>query len=860
MSWGPYLSERQWGTVREDYTCSGDAWNAITHDMARHYAYRWGEDGIGGICDEKARVCLSVALWNGRDPILKERLFGLSNPEGNHGEDVKELYYYLDATPTHSYGKMLYKYPHAEYPYEDLVTKNRERGKHEREFEIEDTGIFNEDAYFDVTIEHAKAGPSDIYMKITARNRGSVQAPLCVVPQAWFRNTWAAGDEITAELSELDEKSALLNHQDMEDMIWHSPSAQELIYCDNESDRELLNQGANKSSYPKNSFHKYVVEGTRDAVNPEKKGTKVGSPHFMQLKPGEEKVVYVRLYSKKHRYSADPEEVFRERKKEADEFYANIQEEIANAEERDIQRQALVGLLWSKQYYYYNVAEWLDGDAKNPAPPEERKRGRNHHWRHLVNEDIISMPDKWEYPWYAAWDLAFHCIPLALVDPIFAKKQLSLMLGATYMHPNGQIPAYEWHLSDVNPPVHAWGVRRVYQIEQKRNKGIGDLEFLEEAFHKLLVNFTWWVNQKDADGNNIFQGGFLGLDNIGVFDRSAELPTGGSLSQADGTAWMAFYSLQMMQIAIELALHNPVYETSAMRFFDHFIAIAKAMTTMGGTGLWDDEDGFFYDVLNLPDGRSIPMKLKSMVGLIPLYAVEVIDAETLLKLPRFSKHMYWYMSENPEIAGIIPSVEIPGQGQRRLFSLVGADKLTRILDRLLDPDAFLSDFGIRAMSKEYEKKPYCFTLDSANVCEHMVQYQAGESDSDMFGGNSNWRGPVWFPVNYLLFESLQKFAYYFGNDLTVNYPAGSDQYLELDQVADDLAKRLISLFVRDEQGRRPVYEQGSIFNTEGFSENILFYEYFEGNNGRGMGASHQTGWTGLVAKLIHSTNASHSCL
>ncbi len=855
MSWGPYLSERQWGTVREDYTRSGDAWNSITHDMSRHYAYRWGEDGIGGLCDEHARVCLSVALWNGRDDILKERLFGLSNPEGNHGEDVKEVYYYLDATPTHSYGKMLYKYPQSKFPYNELVDHNRGLGKDQREYEIEDTGAFDENRYFDVVIEHAKAAPDDIYVKITAINRGPDTAPICVMPQAWFRNTWSSGEDISAELYELDEKSALLDHQDMGDMIWHCPSAQELIYCDNETDRELLNTGMNKSNYPKNSFHKYVVEGKLNAVNVEKRGTKVGAPHFLQLAPGESKTVYVRLYSKQLRYTTTPEEVFEQRVEEADEFYADVQEGVPAGQHNIIQRQSLAGLLWSKQYYYYNVAEWLDGDAKHPAPPEERLLGRNNIWRHLVNEDVISMPDKWEYPWYAAWDLAFHCVPLALVDPTFAKKQLALMLSAKYMHPSGQIPAYEWHLSDVNPPVHAWGVRRVYQMEQRRNKGIGDLEFLEEAFHKLLINFTWWVNQKDADGNNIFQGGFLGLDNIGVFDRSAELPTGGKLSQADGTAWMAFYCLQMMQIAIELALHNPVYEKSAMKFFDHFISIAKAMTQMGGEGLWDEEDGFFYDVLNLPDGRNIPLKLKSMVGLIPLYAVEVIDSETLLQLPRLNKHMHWYMEENPEAKEIIPSFEVPGQGQRRLFSLVGPDKLARILEQLLSPDTFLSDFGIRALSKEYEAKPFCFSLDPQNICEHMVRYQPGESDSDMFGGNSNWRGPVWFPVNYLLFESLQRFAYYLGEDFRVEHPKGSGVQMNLDQVANDLAERLVSLFVANDKGERPVYEKGSVFNSEGFSENILFYEYFHGDNGRGIGASHQTGWTGLVAKLIQSLHA-----
>lgn len=853
-SWGPYLSERQWGTVREDYTRSGDAWNAISHDKSRHYAYRWGEDGIGGFSDDQARICLSVALWNGRDAILKERLFGLSNPEGNHGEDVKEVYNYLDATPTHSYGKMLYKYPQAHFPYTDLVNKNAKLGKFDREYEIEDTGVFDDDKYFDVCIEHAKAAPDDIHFKITVTNKGPETAPICVIPQAWFRNTWSAvegiSEEVAPHLHELNEKSALLNHPKMEDMIYHCPTAEELIYCDNETDRELLNLGPNKSGYPKNSFHKYIVESDAKAVNPDKDGTKVGAPHFLQLKPQESKVIYIRLSSKRLKYEENPERIFEKRIEEANSFYDAIQKNVPTEELKNIQRQSLSGLLWSKQYYYYNVAAWLDGDAKTPAPPEERRKGRNHHWRHLVNEDIISMPDKWEYPWYAAWDLAFHCIPLALVDPEFAKKQLLLMLSEKYMHPNGQIPAYEWQLSDVNPPVHAWGVRRVFEIERKKNNGIGDHVFLESAFHKLLINFTWWVNRKDEDGNNIFQGGFLGLDNIGVFDRSADLPTGGSLSQADGTAWMGFYCIQMMQIAIELAMNNPVYESSVIKFFNHFVSIANAMNHMGKSGLWNEEDGFFYDVLNLPDGRNIPMKLKSMVGLIPLYSAEVIDNETLLKLPKFSEHMLWYMKENPEHADLIPSVDIEGEGTRTLFSLVSKDRLRRILDKVFDPEAFLSDYGIRGLSKEYGENPFCFSLNPENVCEHIVRYQPAESDSDMFGGNSNWRGPVWFPVNYLLFEGLQRFAYYYQDTFLINHPSDPSKALNLSEVSEDLAERMVKLFTENENGELPAHLNHPIHNKEGFKENIMFYEYFHGDTGRGLGASHQTGWTGLVAKMI----------
>jgi len=851
--WGPYLSERQWGTVREDYTRSGDAWNAITHDMSRHYAYRWGEDGIGGFSDHKARICLSMAFWNGKDNILKERLFGLSNPEGNHGEDVKEIYYYLDGTPTHSYGKMLYKYPQAAFPYEELVSVNKSRGRHDDEYEIEDTGVFDEDRYFDIEIEHAKSTQLDVHIRVTVTNRGPDEAPIWVIPQAWFRNIWSSGNCDKPHLKEVDDYTAYLDHQGLDSYLLNCPDADELIYCDNESDRELLRLGKNKSKYPKNSFHSFICESKRDAVNPEKEGTKVGAVHRLMLQAGESRTVTIRLAAVSVKKETFPDEVFAERIQECDEFYEEIQDGVMG-EEVNVQRQALAGLLWGKQYYYYNVAEWLDGDDKNPAPPSERQKGRNHNWRHLVNDEIISMPDKWEYPWYAAWDLAFHCIPLALVDPTFAKKQLQLMLKEWYMHPNGQIPAYEWHLSDVNPPVHAWGVRRVYQMEQRRNKGRGDLQFLEECFHKLMINFTWWVNQKDEDGNNIFQGGFLGLDNIGVFDRSNELPTGGHLSQADGTAWMAFYSLQMMQIALELALYNPVYEKIANKFFEHFLSIAGAITSFGskGQGLWNDDDGFFYDVLNMPSGEQIPLKVRSMVGLIPLYAVEVISNETLVKLPRFHRHMLWVLEHKPELAALVPSVEVPGEGKRRLLSLVGPNRLERILNRVFDENEFLSDFGIRALSKAHEKEPYVF---KAKGMELTVAYNPAESDSDMFGGNSNWRGPVWFPVNYVLFESLQKFHYYFGDDFKMSYPTGSDNKMNLQEISVDIGQRLANLFKPDEKGCRPVNRKQTILDREHFGQNVMFYEYFHGDTGRGIGASHQTGWTGLVAKIIQSINA-----
>ena len=856
--WGPYLSERQWGTVREDYTRSGDAWNAINHDMSRFYAYRWGEDGIGGFSDHNSRICFSLALWNGKDTILKERLFGLSNPEGNHGEDVKELYYYLDATPTHSYGKMLYKYPQSQFPYSKIVNENRKRGKLDTEYEIEDTGVFEKNRYFDVVIEHAKNSPLDCHMRITVTNRSEQEAPIWLIPQAWFRNTWSSGTidmEDKPTLQKVDEQTTVLDHKDLDSYLLDCPDADELIYCENETNRKTLQIGKNKSKYPKDSFHRYLCDGDETAVNPEHKGTKVGAVHKLVIPAGQSRTIRMRLHPVQLAQEVDTDEVFEKRIKEADRFYKDVQQGVPEGEPQKIQRQALAGLLWSKQYYYYNVAEWLDGDCKNPAPPEERRKGRNHHWRHLINDEIISMPDKWEYPWYAAWDLAFHCIPLALVDPSFAKRQLRIMLKEWYMHPNGQIPAYEWQLDDVNPPVHAWGVRRVYQMEQRRNKGRGDLEFLEECFHKLMINFTWWINRKDEKGNNIFQGGFLGLDNIGVFDRSSELPTGGHLSQADGTAWMAFYSLQMMQIALELALHNPVYEKIANKFFEHFLSIAGAITSIGddGQGLWDDEEGFFYDMLNTPDGREVPLKVRSMVGLIPLYAVEVISQETLVRLPRFHKHVLWVLENKPELAKLVPSVEVPGEGRRRLLSLVGPNRLRRILTRVLDEKEFLSPYGIRGLSKAHEKDPYVFDTDGMHLT---VNYMPAESNSDMFGGNSNWRGPVWFPVNYLLFESLQKFHHYLGADFEVEHPTGSGNTSNLAEVSKDLATRLTNIFMPGENGDRPVNGHQPLYNTEGFHDKILFYEYFDGDNGRGIGASHQTGWTGLVAKLVQSVYAS----
>jgi len=850
--WGPYLSERQWGTVREDYSANGDAWQYLTHEQSRSRAYRWGEDGLAGYSDRRSRLCLALALWNGRDPILKERLFGLTNGEGNHGEDCKELYYYLDATPTHSYLKMLYKYPQRAYPYAELVAENGRRGKEVMEFELLDTGIFDDDRYFDVFVEYAKAAPYDTLMLVTAHNRGPEAATLHVLPQLWFRNTWSwqtngvPKPSLTANGNVVEVK-----HARMGQYWFHADGAQDLLFCENETNASTLFGRKDGPKHPKDAFHRFVVDGARIELNPAKTGTKSAALFKAKIPAGGTAQFRVRLSNVQNAGPfADFDQVMADRRREADEYYAHLQTGIAEADDRLIQRQALAGMIWTKQFYYYDVTQWLHGDPLEPPPPPERAHGRNADWRHLLNADIISMPDKWEYPWYAAWDLAFHCLPLALVDAEFAKAQLVLLTREWYMHPNGQLPAYEWAFGDVNPPVHAWATWRVFQIDRKQRGGRGDIPFLERVFHKLMLNFTWWVNRKDAQGRNIFQGGFLGLDNIGVFDRSRPLPTGGQINQADGTSWMAMFALNLMRIALELALHNPVYEDIASKFFEHFLAIAEAMTRMGEVddGLWDEEDEFFYDKLLPAGGGSIALKVRSMVGLSPLFAVETLEPETLARLPDFNKRLTWTMKNRPELAALVSRWNEPGLGERRLLSLLRGSRMKKLLRRMLDETEFLSDYGIRALSKHHELHPYVFRCDNNSLT---VDYQPAESNSRLFGGNSNWRGPVWFPVNYLLIESLQKFHHYYGDDFKVECPTGSGRFLTINEIAQEISHRLTLLFKRDAEGRRPVFGQYEKLQRDPhFRDYVLFYEYFHGDNGRGLGASHQTGWTGLIAKLI----------
>jgi hypothetical protein len=851
--WGPYLSERQWGTVREDYSPHGTAWEYFPHDNARSRAYRWGEDGIAGFSDDQQRLCLGLALWNTRDPILKERLFGLTNSEGNHGEDVKELYYYLDATPSHSYLKMLYKYPQAEFPYARLVAENRGRDMVQPEYELLDTAAFDEERYFDVFVEYAQAEPGDILMQVTVFNRGPDAAPLHVLPQLWFRNTWSwkpgcprpgmcMGVHGTIEATDAGLGTYYLHAQG-------APVGK--LFTDNESNAARLWGDLSKSGYWKDAFHERVVHGRTEAVNARRAGTKAAV--WYELNVPAHAHAQLRLRLAKH---ASPtafqhfDRIFKERIREADEFYAHLQEGMDSDDARNVQRQAFAGMIWSKQFFYLDMPQWLAGDLGQTAPAAERKRGRNRDWLHLNNADIISMPDKWEYPWYASWDLAFHCIALAHLDAQFAKEQLVLLTREWYMHPNGQIPAYEWAFGDVNPPVHAWATVRVFQIDRKQRGGNGDLEFLERVFHKLMLNFTWWVNRKDTEGRNVFQGGFLGLDNIGVFDRSAELPTGGHIDQADGTSWMAMYALNLMRIALELARHNHVYEDIATKFFEHFLHIAEAMSNIGeaGIGLWDEADKFFYDVLHLPDDSMTPLKVRSMVGLIPLFAVETLEPEVLDALPDFKRRLEWFLNYRPELAALVSHWEVSGRGHRRLLSLLRGHRMKRLLKRMLDETEFLSPYGVRALSCAHAERPYVFRHQGMELT---VRYRPAESDTGLFGGNSNWRGPIWFPVNFLIIESLQKFAHYYGDDFKIECPTGSGIFMTIDAVANELATRLTRIFLKDERGRRPVYgNDARLQNDLHFCDHVLFYEYFHGDSGRGVGASHQTGWTGLVAKLL----------
>ncbi len=850
--WGPYLTDRQWGTVREDYSANGDSWNYVSHDMARSKAYRWGEEGIAGISDDKQLICVSLALWNKKDPIVKERFFGLTNPEGNHGEDVKELYYYLDSTPTHSYMRMLYKYPHHEYPYAWLAEESRKRGKHDPEFELMDTGIFHDNRYFDVAVAYAKGDVDDILMQITVTNRGAEPASIDLLPTIWFRNTWAWGNDNYKPEIYLDDKGVMkVAHQQLGNYYFYCDTKSEPVFCENETNTPRLYQHYKEGSF-KDGINDYVVFDNPGTVNKIHKGTKAAFRVDWEIGAGQSKVIRLRLtphYLPKpfHQFNT----LFEKRKQEADEFYADLQKTIHSEEERQIQRQALAGMLWSKQFYHYDLDVWLKGDPAQPAPSHERKKARNHEWNHLHNADIISMPDKWEYPWYAAWDLAFHAIPFALIDPEFAKHQLLLLTKEWYMHPNGQLPAYEWAFSDVNPPVHAWAAWRVYKIDRKLQDGKADRKFLEEIFHKLLLNFTWWVNKKDNNGNNIFQGGFLGMDNIGVFDRSStHLPTGGYIEQSDGTSWMAMFTLNMLRISLELAKENPTYQSLATKFFEHFLYIAGAIANVGNEGinLWDEEDEFFYDVLHLPNNERFKLKVRSMVGLIPLFAVEVLDEEIFQQMPEFTVRLDWFLQNRPDLANLISRWGDRGKNQRHLLSLLRGHRMKRLLKRMLDTKEFLSPYGVRALSRAHLENPYILY---ANGSEFSVRYQAGEGDSNLFGGNSNWRGPVWFPVNYLIIESLQRFYHYYGDDFKIEHPTGSGNLLTLQEIANDLSQRMVKLFKKDASGNRPIHGDNKTFQSNPhFHEHLLFHEYFDGDTGKGLGANHQTGWTGLVAKLI----------
>ena len=881
--WGPYLSERQWGTVREDYSAQGEAWDFFPHDHARSRTYRWGEDGILGICDDRQLLCFALAMWNGQDSIIKERFFGLTGNEGNHGEDVKEYYFYLDSTPTHSYMKALYKYPQAAYPYEQLKQESFNRDRTQREYELLNTGIFEGDRYFDVQVEYAKASADDVLVQISVTNRGPESADFYLLPTLWFRNTWdweetALKPSLSARSREDGVSIIETNHPELGQQWLYCEmpladstgedrgvgrwvelgendrsSSSRLLFTENETNKEKLFQVKNKSPYVKDAFHRYLIEEEQTAVNPQQFGTKAAAYYPMRVASGETRVVRLRLAEDSA--ISDPfgnsfEETLVQRREDADKFYYQLSPFIPQDDLRNVQRQAFAGMMWTKQYYLYDVSRWLEGDPTTISPPTSRIRGRNSHWHHLDSQDILSMPDKWEYPWFAAWDTAFHCIPLAMIDPAFAKQQLDVMTREWYMHPNGQLPAYEWAFSDVNPPVHAWATWRVYKIERKMT-GKGDRLFLERLFQKLLLNFTWWVNRKDTEGNNVFEGGFLGLDNIGVFDRSRPLPTGGRLEQADGTSWMAMYCLDMLSISLELALENPVYEDMATKFFEHFIYISEAMNATGehATQLWDEEDGFFYDVLHLPDMTRFPIKIRSLVGLMPLYAVTTLEPELMDRLPGFKERLEWFEANRPKLSRNMTTVDYEDGRKRRMLSVVRPDKLWRILAKMLKPHEFLAPTGIRSISRFHKDNPYVFDVEGK---EYRVDYEPAESSLGLFGGNSNWRGPVWFPTNYLLIESLQRYHRFFGDEFKIQCPYGEGEAMNLWEVAAKLEKRMIRTFLRDEADNRPVYGDSETFQKDPhWKDYILFYEYFNGDTGEGLGASHQTGWTGLVAKLIH---------
>ena len=860
--WGPYLSERQWGTVREDYSTSGDAWNYFPHDQARSRTYRWGEDGLAGISDDRQRLCFALALWNGKDPILKERLFGLSNGEGNHGEDVKEYYFYLDSTPTHSYMKYLYKYPQLAYPYDDLVLTNRNRGRNKAEYELLDTGVFDQGRYFDVFVEYAKASPEDVLIQITVHNRGSEPATLQLLPTLWFRNDWSWGEDVARpDLRQLTQDKtggvAAFSHRDLGEGFFYAEGVSALLFTDNETNTERLVGTPNPSVYVKDGIGNYIVHGNKNAVNPDKKGTKVAAHYPLTLGAGESRTIRLRLSDQQVKGSKKAldnvfgkafESVFKTRLQEADEFYATVIPPSLSPDAASVMRQALAGMLWSKQFFNYDVGRWLRQHGIQPHKANQRSM-RNDRWGHMNNADIISMPDKWEYPWYAAWDLAFHVTALTLVDSDFGKEQLELVLKGRYLHPNGQIPAYEWNFGDVNPPVHAWSTYYTYMID-KASSGKGDIVWLERAFHKLLLNFNWWVNRKDRDGNNAFEGGFLGLDNIGVFDRSSPLPTGGYLEQADGTAWMALFSQNMAEIGAELAMANPAYIDLTLKFVGHFLLIASGMIRPSEEyGMWDEQDGFFYDVLRLPEGRSERLKVRSMVGLLPFCAVTIFEGTLIGKYPEIGPAMRKRLKEFPELTDFIHDPVQPGHKDRRLGSILNETNLRRVLTIMLDEKEFLGPYGIRALSRMHQDHPYTYRVGDE---EHRVSYVPGEGNSGMFGGNSNWRGPVWMPVNMLILRALLQYYLYYGNAFTIECPTGSGKPMNLYEVAQEIGRRLSSIFLKDEQGKRPVHGTSRIFQDDPhWKDYPLFYEYFHGDTGAGVGASHQTGWTGGIARIMH---------
>lgn len=847
--WGPYVSNRQWGTVREDYSTNGNAWGYTSHDEAESRAYRWAEEGIAGISDDKQRLCFAFSFWNRKDKMVKERFFGLSNYEGNHGEDQKELFFYLDNTPTHSYMKMVYKYPINPFPYDKIREETARRTKKDPEFELLDTGIFDNNEYFDIFIEYAKAASEDILVRVKIFNRSAQKAPIVVLPTLFYRNNWSWGYNTYKPSLNIGGPAAIkIDHDSLNLKKLYSRENAPSIFCENETNFPKIFGHAPVEKFYKDGINNYVIHGT-PTVNPEQKGTKAAFLIDAEIEGGSSKIFDFRLCGVTDTPFEDFDQIFALRKQECDEFYEEIQSDISGEDERNIQRQAFAGLLWNKQFYHYNVSKWLKGDPTHEVARDFSNFVRNNHWKHLHNKDIISMPDKWEYPWYATWDLAFHCVPYALIDSEFAKNQLQLMTKEWYMHPNGQLPAYEWDLSDVNPPVHAWATFRVFKIDETNNQK-PDVAFLESVFQKLLLNFTWWVNRKDKNGRNIFGGGFLGLDNIGAFDRNMELKDGKMLDQADGTSWMAMYSLNMMRISMELAMYNPVYEDMAIKFFEHFLYIAQAMDNMGEgkNGLWNEEDQFFYDVIQGKDGESASLRLRSIVGLIPIFAVEVINHSMLEKLPNFTKRMEWVLKNKPELARLVSHFEVEGEGKKHLLSILRRNRLSKILERMLDSNEFLSDYGIRSLSKIYKTSPYIFSIDDE---EHVVYYTPAESDSRMFGGNSNWRGPIWFPLNFLIIESLRRFHFYYGENMTAEFPKNSSNYCNLNDIANDLSDRLCKIFLKNDEGKRPYNGHWDKMNADPyFKDYLLFYEYFDGDSGRGVGACHQTGWTSIVAKLL----------